>query len=395
MGAKVSYPALTAFCRRHQIGILPKVPTGRYQFEPGVEMQHDTSPHRVRIGEKEQTIQCASLVLCHSRLIYMQYYPTFDRFWCRVFLTEAIQFFGGACTRCMIDNTSVVVPGGDRRGHDPRARDGRPSARGSGFEFRAHAVRHPQRKGRVERNFAYVEGNFLAGRDFANWEDLNRQAREWCEKANATLKRCLQARPIDLFASEQLMLRPLPPFVPPVTRLHHRVVDCEGYIHLMCNRYSVPYRLIGRMLEVREFADKVEAFDGHEKVASHPRPWGSQQVRLTDPSHLMSRQDRRPAGPRPEEAELLKAEPGLEGYMAALKAKHPGRYIRALKRLLVMVREYPRGPFLQAVEEARGYGMFHLDRLDKMVLRNVAKDYFVLSEAPDLDPFTQEDAHAR
>ncbi len=49
-GAGLSYQALTAFCRRHGIGHSPKLPTGRYHFEPGAEMQHDTSPHRVCIG---------------------------------------------------------------------------------------------------------------------------------------------------------------------------------------------------------------------------------------------------------------------------------------------------------------------------------------------------------
>ncbi len=32
-GAEVSYPALTAFCRRHGIGQAPKIPAGHYPFE--------------------------------------------------------------------------------------------------------------------------------------------------------------------------------------------------------------------------------------------------------------------------------------------------------------------------------------------------------------------------
>ena len=44
----------------------------------------------------------------------------------------------------------------------------------------AHAIGHSDRKGRVERPFAYVENNFLAGRTFADWADLNAQARAWC-----------------------------------------------------------------------------------------------------------------------------------------------------------------------------------------------------------------------
>src|SRR5580704_11830122 len=34
-GAELSYPALTAFCRRHGIGQAPPVASGQYHFEPG------------------------------------------------------------------------------------------------------------------------------------------------------------------------------------------------------------------------------------------------------------------------------------------------------------------------------------------------------------------------
>ena len=42
-GIEMSYQALTAFCRRNEIGHEPKQPSGRYHFLPGEEMQHDTS----------------------------------------------------------------------------------------------------------------------------------------------------------------------------------------------------------------------------------------------------------------------------------------------------------------------------------------------------------------
>jgi hypothetical protein len=35
LGAAVSYPALTAFCRRHGIGHAPPPPAGHYLFTPG------------------------------------------------------------------------------------------------------------------------------------------------------------------------------------------------------------------------------------------------------------------------------------------------------------------------------------------------------------------------
>src|ERR1700730_10753492 len=114
-GAELSYPALTAFCRRHGIGQAPPVASGQYHFEPGEEMQHDTSPHEVELGGRKRKVQTASAVLCYSRMLFFQCYPTFRRFDCKVFLTEALRYFSGAAGRVMIDNTHVVVLRGSGR----------------------------------------------------------------------------------------------------------------------------------------------------------------------------------------------------------------------------------------------------------------------------------------
>ena len=92
-GAELSYPALTAFCRRHGIGHTPPVPAGQYDFAPGEEMQHDTSPHEVELGGRKRKVQTASAVLCYSRMLFFQCYPTFQRFDCKVFLTDALRYY--------------------------------------------------------------------------------------------------------------------------------------------------------------------------------------------------------------------------------------------------------------------------------------------------------------
>jgi transposase len=390
-GAVFSYQALTGYCRRHGIGVKPKVPSGEYHFGPGEEMQHDTSPHRVMLGGRVRLLQSASLTLCHSRMLFQQYYPTFDRFWCKVFLTEALKFFGGACGRCMIDNTNVVVGMGTGRDMIPAPEMAAFGER-FGFVFRAHAVGHANRSAQVERNFDYIEGNFLAGREFKDWEDLNQQSRAWCEKVNATPKRAIHARPIDLFAQERTVLRPLPIWVPIVYRLEHRTVDTYGYMNVRSNRFSVPHHLVGRRLELRESADLLEFFDGQNLVATHANPLDARDQKFTIPEHRLSRGEGRPkAGPCPEEAELLRLEPQLAAYIAALKAHPPRRISHSLRRLLSMVKDYPRQPLLEAVATALGFGLFDLDRLDRMVLRNIHADYFVLGEAVPL-PFEPMDA---
>ena len=52
----------------------------------------------------------------------------------------------------------------------------------------------------------------------------------------------------------------------------------------------------------------------------------------------------------------------------------------ALRQLLRLVREYPREPLLAAVQEAARYGLYDLDRLERMILRRVAREYFLLQD---------------
>jgi hypothetical protein len=49
---------------------------GQYHFEPGVEMQLDTSPHAVEVGGRNGQAQTASAVLCYSRMLFFQINPS-------------------------------------------------------------------------------------------------------------------------------------------------------------------------------------------------------------------------------------------------------------------------------------------------------------------------------
>ena len=378
-GIAISYQALTAFCRRHAIGHEPPAPVGHYDFEPGQEMQHDTSPHRASIGSVAQRIDTASLVLCYSRMLFFQAYPGFTRFYGKVFLTDALEYLGGAAATCMIDNTHVVVAAGTGARMVP-APEMAAFAERFNFAFRAHEKGDANRSARVERPFHFIEHNFLAGRTFADLADLNTQARTFCDKVNATHKKHLHASPRELFAAEQPRLRPLPLFIPEVYALHHRLVDVEGYINVHGHRYSVPYALIGRQLEVRETKDRIDLYHGPRLVASHAKVLGRTFTRVTVPEHRPPRGARPSTQPSPEEQALAQADPPVPAYAAALKSRSAGRGTLALRRLLALYREYPRAAVLQAVTLAQQYGLFDLDRLERLTLRVIAKDYFLLSE---------------
>jgi transposase len=386
-GADLSYPALTAFCRRQGIGRKVKKAAGEYHFRPGQEMQHDTSPHKVEIGGTLRLVQTASLVLCYSRILFFQLSPTFTRFDCKVFLTDALQYIQGACEVCMIDNTHVVVLKGTGREMVPVPEMAAFADRYN-FRFEAHEKGDANRSARVERNFSYIENNFLAGRSFLDFEDANRQARQWCDRVNQKLKTQLKATPRELFALEHLHLKPLPLWVPPVYLLHHRMVDLEGLVCVDTNRYSVPDDLIGLQVEVRQTKETIEIYRHSRLVARHQRvilPTG-RKYRL--PEH---RRQRGGLGKgdkgrsSPEENLLLERVPEVATYIQALKKHYAGRATLSLRRLLRLLDEYPRQPFLDAIRTALQYRLFDLERVETIILRQFTSDYFQIKPSPDGD----------
>jgi transposase len=384
-GAELSYQALTAFCRRQGIGQTPIVPAGRYHFDPGVEMQHDTSPHQVTVDGRKYKAQTASAVLCYSRMLFFEIQPTFQRFDCKVFLTEALRYMNGSPQRIMIDNTHVVVLRGS--GQQMEAVPEMASfAERLGFRFVAHEIGDANRSARVERPFHFIENNFLAGRTFSSWQDLNHQARQWCDRVNATYKKHIRAVPRELYAIERLHLKPLPAFIPEVYRLHLRMVDVEGYVALHTNRYSVPAPFIGRRVEVRETRDKIEIELDARRIVVHTRIPTPDQVRVTLKEHRPPRGEGVKRGePPPEERAILTAAPEVAPYVEDLKRKGRKVIALAMRQLLRLLREYPREPFLGAIAEAAQYGLYDLDRVERMILRRVAREYFLLNEQGNND----------
>jgi hypothetical protein len=343
-------------------------------------MQHDTSPHEVEVGGRKYKAQTASAVLCYSRLLFFQIYPTFQRFDCKVFLTDALRYMGGATERVMIDNTHVVVLRGTGR-EMIAVPEMEAFGERFGFRFVAHERGDANRSARVERPFSFIENNFLAGRTFTSWSDLNQQARQWCDRVNATYKKHIRAIPRELYAVERLHLKALPAWIPEVYRLHQRTVDVEGYVSVNSIRYSVPVSWIGRRVEVRETRDKIEIELDPRHIVTHVRTLTPQQQRITLAEHKPPRGEGvKRSNPHPEEQVLLQAAPEIAVYVTALKQKGRKVVALALRQLLRLLQEYPREPFLAAVRQASQYGLYDLERLERMILRRVARDYFLLRD---------------
>lgn len=142
----------------------------------------------------------------------------------------------------------------------------------------------PEAKGLVERANGYLETSFLPGRQFASPADFNGQLEQWLDRANQRHHRRLQARPADRIDADRYAMVTLPPVAPVVGwRLSTRLPR-DHYVRVDANDYSVHPSAIGRRIDIRADASRVEVFCDGRPVAVHDRCWAAHQS-ITDPLH--------------------------------------------------------------------------------------------------------------
>lgn len=155
-----------------------------------------------------------------------------------------------------------------------------------GFEPRVCRPYRARTKGKVESGVKYFRRNFLPGRVFIDQEDFQEQLGEWTTTiADLRIHGTTHERPIDRFARERDLL------VPRTGRAsfqleapRSRIVADDYLVSVDTNRYSVPFQLIGRVVEVIRRDGEIRILHGGELVAMHRELAGKYGVRI-DPAH--------------------------------------------------------------------------------------------------------------
>jgi transposase len=228
------------------------------------------------------------MVLCYSRLLYLEFSLTTnlaDFLRCH---QNGLQFFGGVPKSCVYDNLSSVVK--RRRGTDITLNE--TFQQFAGYHcFQVHPCwpGAAHQKGAVERPIDYIKGNFWAGRYFADFDDLGRQRWEWLnETANVRLHSTTRQRPVDRYEEEKTHLLPLPkePFDTDCVLYPTVRKDCVIRVHT--NDYSVPWQVaqehVGETIEVRVDERWVRILSQGKEVAHHGRCYARHQ-QVIDRSH--------------------------------------------------------------------------------------------------------------
>jgi transposase len=380
LGHPVPYASLTSFCRHHRLGKpVAEEPAGRYEFGPGVEMQHDTSPVDVKVGGVVRRYQAASLKLGFSRNRYLRFYRRFRRFECKDCLARGLAFFDGACGRCMIDNTSVIIAYGTGDDAVP-APEMEVFANTYGFRFKAHAKGDANRSAKVERDFDFIQRNFLKGRTFVDDADLNRQAEEWAKKKNAGYDKRAKVWLSRLYEEERAHLKRLPAYRPAQCQWHyHRRVDAEGFVCLDGNRYSAPNAYLGKTLTIKETMDTVTLMDGRVSLCDHPRIREGERGESRLPGHGRHPSRARSAEHRErstEESWLADRSAVLASYVQGLRRRVGRRFSHQVRKLYALCHEYQVAEVEGVVARATAYDLFDVTRLEGMLLQEYGARLF-------------------
>ncbi len=352
---------LADYVRSLEGPLAPRKPIKRrFETRPAEEMQVDWSVYTVPIADSSQRVHCLGCVLAHSRKLHVRFYRDERESTLLEGLARAFEAFQGVTQRVVFDNMATVVLG--RIGRDrkpvwhPRFLD---FARHHGFQPFLCRVRDPDRKGKTERIFDFLEKDFVRGSVFSSFEDLNHRVEIWAaEVANCRIHGTTGLVPEEAWLAERDFLIRLPDARFPVFQESVREIDDDATVSIGAKRYTVPASLGRGPVAVRLYAEHFEMVDRRGAVAfSHRYADPSDPARLQlDPAHYATLPRPGPATPGHRlDEQFLERFPTLADLVAGIERRMKSLapiHFRALWRL---ADTYGEEAFLRAASRAQHY----------------------------------------
>ena len=248
-------------------------------FAPGECAQVDWGSYgTVRVGSTSRRLSFFVMVLCCSRMMYIEFTvsQTMEHFLgCH---QNAFNFFGAVPKKVMVDNLKSAVlkrTVGKPPVFNPKYLD---FAEHYGFSIVACNVGKGNEKGQVESGVGYVKKNLLNGLNISDFKIMQPIARNWLETvANVRTHGETGKRPMDMFAEEKTSLQPLPVEPCDIAVIKQMRASRQFRITIDTNRYSVPAQLAGVRLTAKMYPDRVCFYHENKLVARHVRSYDRRQ----------------------------------------------------------------------------------------------------------------------
>lgn len=258
----------------------------RVETPPGAQAQGDWGHWPgVWIGGERRDLLSFSMQLSHSRMDALVWTTSKDQLAWQHAHNECFRRLDGVPATVRVDNEKTAVSrGAGAWGEINRAY--RRYAMEVRFHVDACPPRAPQAKGKVERRIRDKRlGLDPHRRHWANLEELQAltDARVR-ESAHRRLCPATGTRVWEAYQEEKRHLQPLPILPEPFDLVAQREVGGDCLVGFEGRRYSVPFPLVGRRVEVRGAAGRVQVLHGARIVAEHPRHTAARLV--IDPRHF-------------------------------------------------------------------------------------------------------------
>ena len=349
---------------RHRVSQLRprKLPEAylRLKTLPGEQAQMDWGCFgHVQIGRARRTVNAFVLVLSWSRQLFLQFYLDQQR---ENFLrghVAAFEAWQGLARVILYDNLKSAVL--ERRGDAIRFNPTLLAlAAHYRFEPRPVAIARGNEKGRVERSIQFIRSSFFAGRSWCDIDDLNAQARAWCQDVSEQ-RRCPEDTRLtvrEAFAQEQPQLLALPDNPFPTEECVAVSAGKTPYVRFDLNDYSIPHTHVQRPLQVLASPTEVRICCGDDVIARHPRRYDKDE-QIEVPAHVETLVGwKRDARQHRGQDRLAQSAPSsVELLIQAARHGHPLSAIVAA--LLLQLDEYGAMELQAAIQDALQRGVPH------------------------------------
>jgi transposase len=378
---KIGYSTLTRLLRDLDLDGKRNKRTIHVPDKPGEEMQHDTSPYRIKINECITPVIASLLYYRYSKMRYLKFYHSFNRFCMKCFFHEGLIFFGYCARHCIIDNTNLARLRGSGANAVMAPEMGE-LARQYGFEFICHEIGHANRKAGNERSFYTVESNFFPGRRFESLADLNRQALAWATKRMAQRPVAKSDLiPAAAFEFEKTYLIKLPGYIHPPYQVGYRLIDQYGYISFLGNYYWVP-DLSRQEVKVLQYSEGIHVYYKRKLLVQYSLPpEGIKNHKFTPPHQTPKHQPSNRKKPTAtEEKKLRSLCSEVDQYLdfAFNQSQKVAQKHRFIRQLYGLYRKLAPSLFVKTISRALTYRIIDPQTIEQMAAQLLKEGNYLM-----------------
>jgi transposase len=257
----------------------------RIETPPGAQAQVDWAEFReVPFVDGPRDLFALHVQLSHSRYDVVIWSEKKDQLAWLHCHSEALRRLGGVPATMRIDNEKTAIATGAGAWGEVHIAYRR-YAEVARFHVDACTPRSPEHKGKVERRIR--DQRLAADPRSRVWTDLA-ELQEWTDErmlSSAHRRRCpaTGTSVFDAWQAELPHLGELPILPEPFDLIATRRVAEDCLVSFEGRRYSVPFHLLGRTVEVRGCAGRVQVLCDAEIVAVHARH--TRELLVIDPAH--------------------------------------------------------------------------------------------------------------